>query len=323
MTAAELQAAALEHRRAGLTKLQACDRLRAAGADDDAAAEACFVAYAVPMLALADIRADGLQVRAGMDPATVDHYAEAMQAGERFPPVVTYRDADGVHWLADGHHRVEAARRCGHVAIDADIRTGDRAAALWHAVGANARHGLRPSAADLRNAVTVALQTWPDKSQREIAAQVGCSQAFVSKVRADLITVIRSLPATRTDSIGRQQPTARPKPPAPAPVVETLAPEPVAAVEADPAPVPADDPAPAEDHPMFDAGDFAAILQENADLRRVIESDDHNAELLKINAELRRELEATERQYHGAMTDRNDLIRANKALQRRLRELSP
>lgn len=77
------------------------------------------------------------------------------------------------------------------------------------------------------------------------------------------------------------------------------------------------------DHPMFDAGDFAAVLQENADLRRVIESDDHNAELLKLIAELRKELEAVERQYHGAMADRNDLIRANKSLQRRLKDLSP
>lgn len=83
-------------------------------------------------------------------------------------------------------------------------------------------------------------------------------------------------------------------------------------------------PAPAADaNPMFDAGDLAAALQENADLRRIVDSDSHNAELRKIVDEQRRELEAKERQYVGAMADRNDLVRANKALQRRLRELSP
>ncbi len=92
--------------------------------------------------------------------------------------------------------------------------------------------------------------------------------------------------------------------------------------EQEPAPVSEPAPAPA-DHPMFDAGDFAAALQELDDLRRIVDAEEPLAEARKLIAELRRELEAKERQYNGAMADRNDLIRANKSLQRRLRELSP
>ncbi len=90
-------------------------------------------------------------------------------------------------------------------------------------------------------------------------------------------------------------------------------------------PEPAAQPAPASapaDHPMFDAGDFAAALQELDDLRRIVDAEEPLAEARKIIAELRRELEAKDRQYQGAMADRNDLIRANKSLQRRLKDLS-
>lgn len=58
---------------------------------------------------------------------------------------------------------------------------------------------------DIRRAVEVALREWPQKSQAEIAAQVGCSQVYVGKVK-DNITVI--LPPTRTDSMGRTRPTS-------------------------------------------------------------------------------------------------------------------
>lgn len=38
--------------------------------------------------------------------------------------------------------------------------------------------------ADKRHAVELALKTWPDRSQTQIARQVGCSQQYVSRVRA-------------------------------------------------------------------------------------------------------------------------------------------
>ena len=75
---------------------------------------------------------------------------------------------------------------------------------MWFALGANRTNGKRLERGDVRKAVEVALREWPQKSQAEIAAQVGCSQVYVGKVK-DNITVI--LPPTRTDSMGRTRPT--------------------------------------------------------------------------------------------------------------------
>src|SRR5690625_1070490 len=52
-----------------------------------------------------------LQMReAGIDPHTVQDYAEAMEGGAEFPPITLYHDGKA-YWPADGFHRIAAARR--------------------------------------------------------------------------------------------------------------------------------------------------------------------------------------------------------------------
>lgn len=61
---------------------------------------------------------------------------------------------------------------------------------------------------DIRKAVEVALREWPQKSQAEIAAQVGCSQGIVARYKDELITSNKlTLPATRTGKDGKSYPT--------------------------------------------------------------------------------------------------------------------
>jgi hypothetical protein len=56
--------------------------------------------------------------------------------------------------------------------------------------------------------VEIALREWPGKSQAEIAAQVGCAKSYVAGIKKDIITSdIVTRPATRKDSLGRNQPT--------------------------------------------------------------------------------------------------------------------
>lgn len=59
---------------------------------------------------------------------------------------------------------------------------------------------------DVKKAVEVALREWPNKSQQEIAEQIGCGQGTVAKVKADIIPR-NIIPPTRTDSMGRTRPT--------------------------------------------------------------------------------------------------------------------
>ena len=65
-----------------------------------------------------------------LDAARVERYASSP---DELPPVVVFDTGDGL-LLADGHHRVAAARRRGADTVDAEIRRGSRSDALRYAV---------------------------------------------------------------------------------------------------------------------------------------------------------------------------------------------
>ncbi|MGJ2408989.1 ParB N-terminal domain-containing protein, partial [Salmonella enterica subsp. enterica serovar Paratyphi A] len=104
-------------------------------------------------LALALIQIDGgTQSRANVNDQVVNEYAEAIQAGATFPPIVVFYDGKK-HWLADGFHRFHAYRKLGREKVAADIPQGTRRDAILHSVGANEPHGLRRTRDDKRRAV--------------------------------------------------------------------------------------------------------------------------------------------------------------------------
>lgn len=133
---------------------------------------------------------DGTQARAGLDERTVAEYAEAFANGTTFPPVTVFSDGESF-WLADGFHRVEAARRAGLADIDADVRAGTLRDAVLYACGANGTHGLRRTNADKRRAVETLLADaeWVKWSDRKIAKQCGVAPTFVGTLRSSLSTV--------------------------------------------------------------------------------------------------------------------------------------
>jgi hypothetical protein len=101
------------------------------------------------------------QVRAGADQDLVAEYATAMLEGAEFPPVVIYEDDDG-RYLADGHHRVDAAALTAlrdpsrKAEVFAEVRPGSFADALRHAMRANRLHGMRMVEADYERAIEMA-----------------------------------------------------------------------------------------------------------------------------------------------------------------------
>ena len=139
-------------------------------------------------VAVADIKINGgTQPRCEINDALVSEYAEAMQAGEQFPPVVVFEDGVGF-WLADGFHRTHAARRAGVESIAAEVHQGTKRDAILYSVGANAAHGQRRTNADKRKAVMTLLEDdeWSSWPQRKIAAQCNVTQGFVSKLASGL-----------------------------------------------------------------------------------------------------------------------------------------
>jgi hypothetical protein len=151
------------------------------------------------VVALDALRTDGdTQPRVGMDPELVAEYTARMSVGQAnkvvdptgapFPPLVVYLDDEGVSWLADGFHRVEAARRAGIEAMQAIVRTGSRRDAFVASLGANATHGKRRTRADKRRAVRRALEDEGllARSDSYLAEVCEVTDRFVSKMRVEL-----------------------------------------------------------------------------------------------------------------------------------------
>lgn len=146
----------------------------------------------VVRLRLNSIRLDaGTQTHAHIDEATVGEYSEAMARGDRFPPVVVFQN-NGEFIMADGFHRVKAARRARLTHILAEIRKGTRRDALKFALGANHKHGLRRTNGDKRRAVELALAEFGTLSDHLISDMCGVCQSFVSNLRHQLNSVFSS-----------------------------------------------------------------------------------------------------------------------------------
>jgi len=142
----------------------------------------------VVQLAITIIKDGGAQMRVEMSESIIEEYAEAMVAGDVFPPIIVFFDGAN-HWLGDGFHRTEAAKRLGRESITADVRQGTQRDALLFGVGSNAKHGLRRTQADKRKAVETLLadEEWSKWSDRKLAKSAGCDHKTVGKIRQELL----------------------------------------------------------------------------------------------------------------------------------------
>jgi len=140
------------------------------------------------------IRTDGgTQARAKIHHPTVIEYAQAMQSGHHFPPLIIFFDSSS-YWLVDGFHRLEASRLLNYQEVEVDLKLGDLRQAILYAVGANATHGLRRTRADKEHAVKLLLEDaeWGSWSDRSIGRATVTSHSFVAKIRGSLTGFIAS-----------------------------------------------------------------------------------------------------------------------------------
>ena len=128
-----------------------------------------------------------IQTRVRINDAIVKEYAAELMVGTTFPPVVIFDDGSK-KYLADGFHRLAAAKQVGRDRFAVDIRQGRKQDALLHSLKANAEHGLRRTNEDKRHAVELLLDEfeYSDASDREIAQLCAVTHPFVAKIRADL-----------------------------------------------------------------------------------------------------------------------------------------
>ncbi|MGD9728178.1 MAG: hypothetical protein AB7V39_17550, partial [Nitrospiraceae bacterium] len=134
------------------------------------------------------IRTDGgTQMRAELDPTTITEYAQAIQDGATFPPLIVFYDGE-TYWLGDGFHRLAARKKLMEGAIFCEVRAGTRRDAVLCAACANATHGRRRTNADKRRAVEALLrdQEWGQWSDREIAKACCVDHKTVGNLRREL-----------------------------------------------------------------------------------------------------------------------------------------
>lgn len=126
----------------------------------------------------------GTQARARVDFRYVARLARAMAEGGTVEPVVLF--FDGAHyWIGDGYHRARAAADAGLAAIAADVRDGDRRAALLFGLVAAAGAESTRNAADRRRAVALVLADaeWSRWSNQQIAETLFVTPQLVARLR--------------------------------------------------------------------------------------------------------------------------------------------
>lgn len=147
------------------------------------------------------IRTDGgTQGREQIDEDHVADLKSAWEAKVELPPLIVF--FDGVdYWLADGFHRLYAARHAKRGSVPCDVRDGTKRDAWLESLRVNQGHGLRRTTADKRRLVTsaigdVVLVNWTD---RKIADHIGVTHPFVTSIRRQLESVTTSPAAKAAD----------------------------------------------------------------------------------------------------------------------------
>ena len=169
---------------------------------------------------LKEIRTDGgTQARKSLNQDVVNEYAQQMQDGAVFPPVVVFNDGSD-NWLADGFHRYFATRQNGMLEIEVETHQGTVDDATLYAIGATRKRGLPFNREDLKEIIGRIIKhpTWGTWPTRKIADLIGCSAMTVSRVKSSLEEAPKSVSYTRkgvkttmdTSSIGKA-PRARKK----------------------------------------------------------------------------------------------------------------
>lgn len=165
-------------------------------------------------LELSKIRLDGgTQPRAALRTDVIEDYAESMKAGVVFPAVTVYFDGTD-YWLADGFHRLEAARRASpDQPIEVEVCEGSLSDAQWYSYGANRCHGLRRTNEDKQRVVQNAMQHPKalELSNVQIADHCGVNEITIRRHRKaiDATSTMSKSDTSSVSAPGRKKPRPR------------------------------------------------------------------------------------------------------------------
>lgn len=125
-----------------------------------------------------------LQNRSEISQQAVDEYAEAMEGGDQFPPLLIY--FDGINYLlVDGFHRYHACKKVGYEEVECEVENATFRDAQIKAASVNFEHGMRRTNADKWKAVGFMVDDFElsQQSNSEIARHCHVTPSFVLTVR--------------------------------------------------------------------------------------------------------------------------------------------
>jgi ParB-like chromosome segregation protein Spo0J len=133
---------------------------------------------------------NSLDLRDKINLDAVDTYAEIF---DQLPDIIVFdveppadEMPEGYYYLADGLHRLEAAKKLQKTEIGADIKKGTLKEAKAYALKANLTHGLPLTRSERARATKRMIMLYPERSDSWIAQDMGISHHSVRKYREEL-----------------------------------------------------------------------------------------------------------------------------------------
>jgi hypothetical protein len=153
-------------------------------------------------LALADVVFDDtIYPRAEYSQATVNRYAEVLEAGDEFPPIVLEADTNR---LLDGRHRCLAHGQALRESIRVEWQTvPEGVPAKLYAASLSTKHGDRISGDDLRSIAREVAWANPDFDIKTIARYCGVTRQTASKWVSDIVEHRRAVRKVRALILSR------------------------------------------------------------------------------------------------------------------------
>ena len=170
----------------------------------------------IERIPIAEIDVEGAPVvRDAVNKNTVKEYSELITKVGVLPPLDVFKIPKSQFvMLADGLHRLEAAKLCKMTHIACNVMEGSTEDCYKFALKANQKHGLRRTDADKRACIQTAITRWKDASNAAVAKLCGVSDHTVAAERKSMEKEQKAEPrGSVVDVRGRPQPARKPRRP--------------------------------------------------------------------------------------------------------------
>lgn len=122
--------------------------------------------------------------RSGWSEGTIERYAEALEAGERFPPIILQV---GSNRLLDGMHRYRAHLQAGRTQIEVEHHVVPAGMPpKLYAASLSAKHGDRIKKTDLEEVARDTIRANPDFSMKTVAQMFGVTRQTIGRWVGDI-----------------------------------------------------------------------------------------------------------------------------------------